>query len=356
MKKEQNYLYPIIKPIGSLCNLSCAYCYYKNRQLGNCLMDDRILESVIKKLLLHNSGYAPFLWHGGEPLLCGIEFYEKAVFFQKKYKKASHKIKNQIQTNATLINNDWVQFFKKHSFGVGTSIDGPKKIHEHFRPNSFDKIMHSLNLLKEAKVGFGCICVVNSYNVKHPLDVYDFLKKNLHQSVSIKPCIEMGENDTLSNFSVEPIDYANFMIQVFDKWFEDDNPDFIIREFENFLMGLIGEQPLLCCNRVNGCQRYFTINYNGDVYTCDSFVNEDYQDYFYGNIGKNSIQEIINSPGAKKSKAVEQKALLDCKQCKWLNICGGGCVNFHTHLSKKYKKQYCLSRKKIIEHLKQSVL
>jgi uncharacterized protein len=355
MKNPQNYLYPIIKPIGSYCNLSCSYCYYKDRHLGEHLMKEKVLEIMIKKLLHHNKGFAPFLWHGGEPLLCGINFYEKAIFFQNKFKTNKHKIQNQIQTNATLINNDWIDFFKKNNFKIGTSIDGPREIHEHFRPNSFDRIMHSLKLLKDANLSFGCICVVNSHNYKYPLAVYDFLKESLHQSVSIKPCIEMAENGQLSKFSVNPIDYAQFMIQIFDKWFEEDNPNFIIREFENFIMGLIGEQPTLCCNRVNGCQRYVTINYNGDVYTCDSFVNDDYQAYFYGNIANEPIQKIMHSNGAKKSHSVETIALLDCKKCKWLNICGGGCINFHTHLSEKYKKQYCSSRKIIIEHLKQFV-
>jgi uncharacterized protein len=318
-------------------------------------MSDEVLATMIKKLLNHNQIFAPFLWHGGEPLLCGIDFYEKVIFFQNKYKTSRHKISNQIQTNGTLINDDWVNFFKKNDFRIGTSIDGPKEIHEVFRPNSFDRIMNNLQLLKEAGLGFGCICVVNSHNYKFPLAIYDFLKKNLHQSVSIKPCIEMAKHNQLSEFSVNPIDYANFMIKIFNKWFEEDNPNFIIREFENIIMGLVGEQPTLCCNRVNGCQRYITINYNGDVYTCDSFVNDDYQEYFFGNIAKESIQEIINSDGAKKSNSIEIAALLDCSRCEWLNICGGGCVNFHTHLSSQYKQQYCLSRKMIIEHLKKFV-
>lgn len=345
-----SYIYPIIKPVGSRCNLKCSYCYYRDRQLGVSLMSDAVLENLIKKLLEYNKDFAPFLWHGGEPLLAGIDFYKRVIALQEKYRQPGHRIKNFIQTNAVLINQEWVDFFKKHDFGVGTSLDGPRDIHEHFRPNSFDQIMEAKQLMWESHVGLGMICVVNSYNVDFPEEVYHFLRESKFSTASIKPCIEMATHGQgIDDVSVDPLHYGEFMVKLFDLWVKDNDPRFMIREFENIMLGLLGAKPILCTNRFDGCLRYVTVNYDGFVYSCDSFVGSSYQEYVYGNVQDSDFYAMIVSEGAQKMIELQKRSLESCSHCQYLMICGGGCGNFRIHLSKEFWNKYCLARRMMIE-------
>jgi uncharacterized protein len=312
-------------------------------------MSNEVLELLIKKLLEYNESYAPFNWHGGEPTLAPISFYEKVIKLQNKHKTKKHRIKNIMQTNGTLLNEEWIKFIKKNNFGVGLSVDGPMEIHETHRPNSFKKIMDSIKLLKKHDVNFGMICVVNSHNVNHPKKVYNFFKELQINAINIKPCISL-KNEKLTDFSVDPIDYTDFMISIFDMWLKDDNPNFKIKQFFNILLTRFDAMPKSCSDRYCDCARYITINEVGNVYSCNDFV-QNYEELSYGNIQESSFHELLNSQNSVLWERQMKQVAKDCKNCEFIKSCGGGCTKIRLHLNKYYNKQYCQSRKKLINYI-----
>jgi uncharacterized protein len=204
--------------------------------------------------------------------------------------------------------------------------------------------------MKAKGLSFGAICVVNSNNVNYPNELYKFFKTYLCDSINIKPCIEM-EGCYLSEYSVKPMAYAAFMNDIFDIWFRDDNPAFMIRQFQNIIMAFLGAEPILCVNKSSACQKFITINHNGDVFSCDAFVGENYKDFLYGNILNCGFKELFTTSNAIALLQMQQAVNLRCSKCRWVNICGGGCTNFQVHLSDKYREEYCNSRKAMFEHI-----
>lgn len=347
-----NSVTAIVEPAGIDCNLRCVYCFYHNlkRQLFQSkLMNDHVLECLIKNMFSYNQRTVRFIWHGGEPTLAPIKFYMKVVELQKKYKKPNHIVKNSIQTNGTLLNEDWIKFFKKNNFGIGLSIDGPKELHDKYRPGSFDRLKKSINLLKKNNMKFGVICVVNSENVKFPKKVYEFFRDLKIGSLSIKPCIDL-ENDELTYFSVNPIDYANFMNKIFDLWMQDDNPNFVIKQFQNVLLPYFKGIPQSCTNQKCACMHYITVDYDGQIYSCDDF-HDDFQNRSYGNITQSNIQSLLESQNANLWKHNVMSINEKCNNCEFIEFCGGGCANMKMHLTEKYNLLYCQSVKIMINYI-----
>jgi uncharacterized protein len=350
MKKE--YLFPIIEPVGTDCNLRCTYCYYnrlERKKKPVKIMDMEVLENLVKELLIYNKNYAPFNWHGGEPTLAPIEFYERVIELQNIYKTSNHRIKNIIQTNGTLLNENWLDFFQKNKFGIGISIDGPLELHEKHRPNSFKRIEKSISLLKERGMRFGTICVVNSYNIQFPEKIYQFLKDMELSSVSIKPCIGM-ENNQLTSFSVDPLDYADFMIKIFNMWLKDDNPSLKIKQFFNILLPYFGGKAKNCSNQYCACMRFVTIDKDGSVYSCNDFI-ENFRDYSYGNICNNNFETLLLSNNAQLWNQQMHDVVKNCHDCQFLKSCGGGCTKMRLYLNKEYDLKYCQAMKKMIKYI-----
>lgn len=312
-------------------------------------MSPTVLERTIKELLIYNQTYAPFNWHGGEPTLAPIEFYEMVVELQNKYKTPQHKIKNIVQTNGTLLNEEWLDFFQKNRFGIGISIDGPMEIHEKYRPDSFKQIKRSVEMLKDRNMGFGVICVVNSYNVQFPKEIYQFFKDMGLSSVNIKPCIAM-QGDGLTSFAVDPMKYANFMIEIFDMWLKDDNPNLMIKQFQNILLAYFGGKVRGCSNKYCDCMRFITIDKDGSVYSCNDFV-EDFKSYSYGNILDKDFNYLLSSSNAQLWNQQMHDVVKDCGDCEFLKSCGGGCTKIRLYLNKEYNLAYCKSMRKMIQYL-----
>ena len=340
-------LYVMVKSVGSVCNLSCDYCYYLEKsklykEAKNHVMSEDLLEKFIDEYI--NSQTMPqvlFTWHGGEPLMRPISFYKKAIELQKKYARG-RTIDNSIQTNGTLITDEWCRFFKENNFLVGVSIDGPQEFHDEYRKNrqgqpSFAKVMKGIELLKKHGVEYNAMAVVNDFNADYPLDFYHFFKEIDCHYIQFTPIVErisqradglslssptQNEKAELTDFSVSPEQWGNFLCAIFDEWVREDVGNYYIQLFDSTLANWIGEQPGVCSMAKN-CGHAGVMEYNGDVYSCDHFV---FPEYKLGNLYSNTLVEMMYSDKQTKFGEVKSKTLpTQCKECEFLFACNGEC-------------------------------
>ncbi len=366
------------KPIGSVCNLNCTYCYYLEKQklypkAKDFRMDDALLESFVKQYI--ESQEVPivnFVWQGGEPTILGLSFYQKAIAFQKKY-AGQKKIENSLQTNGTLLDDAWCQFFKEHNFLIGVSIDGPKEIHDRHRPTkaggiSFDKVIAGIHLLKKHKVEFNTLSVVHNDNVHYPLEIYRFLKDIGSGFIQFIPIVErntkyirddeltlIGPNSQLeasvSEWSVKPEDYGKFLITIFDEWVRNDVGRYFVQIFDVTLANWVGEKPGLCVFS-ESCGDAVVLEHNGDVYSCDHFV---YPQYKLGNIRETSLRTLTQSANQYafgKNKLVKLPNY--CIKCDYRFACLGECPKhrFETTPDGEYGLNYlCSAYKEFFSHV-----
>jgi Arylsulfatase regulator (Fe-S oxidoreductase) len=340
-------LYVMVKSVGSVCNLSCDYCYYLEKsklykEAKNHVMSEELLEKFIDEYI--NSQTMPqvlFTWHGGEPLMRPISFYKKAVELQKKYARG-RAIDNSIQTNGTLLTDEWCRFFKENNFLVGVSIDGPQEFHDEYRKNrqgqpSFAKVMKGIELLKKHGVEYNAMAVVNDFNADYPLDFYHFFKEIDCHYIQFTPIVErisqradglslsspiQNEKAELTDFSVSPEQWGNFLCAIFDEWVREDVGNYYIQLFDSTLANWIGEQPGVCSMAKN-CGHAGVMEYNGDVYSCDHFV---FPEYKLGNLYSNTLVEMMYSDKQTKFGEAKSKTLPEqCKECEFLFACNGEC-------------------------------
>lgn len=336
----------MLKPAGSLCNLRCKYCYYfeKNQlyqQDKNHVITDALLEKFIKDYI--ESQVSPevlFTWHGGETLMRPIAFYEKALELQKFYGRGRH-IENCIQTNGTLITEEWCKFFKKNAFLVGVSIDGPQEFHDEYRKTvgggpSFQKVMKGIRLLNKHGVEWNALAVVNDFNVDYPLDFYHFFKEIGCHYIQFTPIVErivtrsdgltlapgMTEGGEITDFSVTPEQWGDFLCTIFDEWVRNDVGNYYVQLFDATLANWVGVTPGICSMSEN-CGHAGVMEYNGDVYSCDHFV---YPEYKLGNLKEKTLYEMMNSAKQMEfAKNKKQRLPQQCKECKFLFACHGEC-------------------------------
>ena len=336
----------MLKPAGSLCNLRCKYCYYfeKNQlyqQDKNNVITDALLEKFIKDYI--ESQVSPevlFTWHGGETLMRPIAFYEKALELQKFYGRGRH-IENCIQTNGTLITEEWCKFFKKNAFLVGVSIDGPQEFHDEYRKTagggpSFQKVMKGIRLLNKHGVEWNALAVVNDFNVDYPLDFYHFFKEIGCHYIQFTPIVErivtrsdgltlapgMTEGGEITDFSVTPEQWGDFLCTIFDEWVRNDVGNYYVQLFDATLANWVGVTPGICSMSEN-CGHAGVMEYNGDVYSCDHFV---YPEYKLGNLKEKTLYEMMNSAKQMEfAKNKKQRLPQQCKECKFLFACHGEC-------------------------------
>ena len=339
-------MYIMLKPAGSLCNLRCKYCYYfeKNQlyqQDKNNVITDALLEKFIKDYI--ESQISPevlFTWHGGETLMRPIAFYEKALELQKFYGRGRH-IENCIQTNGTLITEEWCKFFKKNAFLVGVSIDGPQEFHDEYRKTagggpSFQKVMKGIRLLNKHGVEWNALAVVNDFNVDYPLDFYHFFKEIGCHYIQFTPIVErivtrsdgltlapgMTEGGEITDFSVTPEQWGDFLCTIFDEWVRNDVGNYYVQLFDATLANWVGVTPGICSMSEN-CGHAGVMEYNGDVYSCDHFV---YPEYKLGNLKEKTLYEMMNSAKQMEfAKNKKQRLPQQCKECKFLFACHGEC-------------------------------
>ena len=341
------------KPVGSICNLDCKYCYYLEKtnlypQDEKHFMTIDLLESYVESYIKASSTEEViFTWHGGEPLLQKIEFYQKAVEFQQKYGAIyRRRISNSLQTNGTIMNDEWASFFAQHHFLIGISLDGPGILHDHYRTTkngkpTFNEVMTGLHFLKKHKVDYNILATVNSFNVKRPLEVYEFFKAIDARYIQFTPIVERKihntnpKNDiqlaspsisnneaTVTEWSVDALEYGEFLIAIFDEWVKEDVGEFFVTNFDAMLANWYGAEPPTCVF-AKKCGHAVAMEYNGDVYSCDHYV---FSDYKLGNIKNSTLETLLNLPeqiqfgNDKKDKLPRQ-----CKECDFLFACNGEC-------------------------------
>lgn len=339
-------LYVMTKPVGAVCNLACDYCYYLEKanlykDISKHVMSDELLEKFIREYI--GSQTMPqvlFTWHGGETLMRPLSFYKRVMELQQKY-AGGRTIDNCIQTNGTLLTDEWCEFFKKNNWLVGVSIDGPQEFHDEYRKNrqgrpSFTKVMQGIHLLKKHGVEWNALAVVNDFNADYPLDFYHFFKEIDCHYIQFTPIVErisphadgrhlaspLQEDERLADFSVSPEQWGNFLCILFDEWVRQDVGNFFIQLFDSTLANWVGAQPGVC-TMAKTCGHAGVMEFNGDVYSCDHFV---FPEYKLGNIHEKTLVEMMYSERQMKFGQMKQDSLpRQCKECEFLFACNGEC-------------------------------
>jgi serine-type anaerobic sulfatase-maturating enzyme len=321
-----------LKPAGSRCNLACDYCYYRDKDslfpasLSPC-MDESVLEAVIVQHRDVSPGpEIQFSWHGGEPTVLGLDYFRRIVELQRQLIPPDRTVLNGIQTNGTLLDEEWARFLSEESFYVGISLDGPREIHDTFRRgrdrlSSFEKTMHGLSLLKRFGVGHEILCVVSAANDGHPLAVYRFFKDLGVSFISLLPLVEPPES-MFQERSVTAERWGDFLCVIFDEWKREDIGKVKIQIFEEAMRPAIGLDHILCIFKKT-CGRVPVIESNGDFFSCDHFVDEDHR---LENILENPLGTLMESPAQLSFGRAKWETLPRyCRECEVLESCFGGC-------------------------------
>lgn len=340
-------LYVMLKPAGAHCNLACKYCYYleKNKLYPTAqrhLMSDEMLEQFTREYIeAQTMNQVLFTWHGGEPLLRSIDFYRKALSLQQKY-AGGKRIDNVIQTNGTLLTDEWCEFFAQNHWLVGISIDGPQPDHDHYRLTaagkpSWKKVMQGIKLLKKHGVEWNAMAVVNAYNANHPLEFYRFFKENGCQFLQFTPIVErltrhengrtlasLADKDEipLSEASVAPEQWGYFLCAIFDEWVRKDVGKIFVEIFDCTLANWMGISPGICAYSKE-CGHAGVMEHNGDVYSCDHFV---FPEYKLGNIRDHSLIDMLYGEQQQEFSRLKHSSLpRQCKECDMEFACHGEC-------------------------------
>ncbi len=341
-KLHPSHLIPfhiMLKPRGSICNLDCKYCYFLSKERlypgSQFRMDTELLETYTRQYIEAQPGpQITFAWQGGEPTLMGLDFFRQAVAFQQKYARPGVKIGNSLQTNGVLLDAEWCRFLKENGFLVGISIDGPRDLHDAYRVDkggapTFDRVMRGLRLLQEHDVDFNVLTTVHAANAAHPLRVYRFLRDEVKtQFMQFIPIVER-DNDTgfqeghrVTGRSVQARQYGDFLVAIFDEWVRRDVGRVFVQIFDVALAAWTGQEPALCIFRET-CGDALAMEHNGDLYSCDHYVEPD---YLLGNIQDKEIIELVPSEPQRQFGQAKRDTLPEyCRQCDVRFVCNGGC-------------------------------
>ena len=343
------------KPIGPLCNLDCKYCFYLEKEKlfptnENFKMTDDVLESYIRQYIEHQDvSEVSFAWQGGEPTLLGVDFFRKIVSLQKKY-AAGKAITNAIQTNGTLLDDAWGAFLVENQFLVGLSIDGPPKLHDTYRVDkkggaTYARVLGGLRVLKKHRVDFNTLTVVNRVNSRKPLEVYRFLRDIGSGFIQFIPLVERladaeatqlgldlavppradeegSRRMPVTDWSVEPKQFGEFLCTIFDEWVRHDIGRTYVQIFDVTLGNTVGQGGGLCVFSEK-CGTALAMEHNGDVFSCDHFV---YPRYKLGNVLNQSLGGMVSSAeqrrfGQDKSDTLPRY----CRACEVRHLCHGEC-------------------------------
>ncbi|MBG0786694.1 MAG: SPASM domain-containing protein [Anaerolineaceae bacterium] len=349
-----------IVKISGVCNLSCKYCYYLTRRPNeyNNIIKSDLLESFLWQTA-NLSDDVQIIWHGGEPLLAGIDFFTHVLEIQEMISRRKQTVfHNKIQTNATLINEQWINIFLRGNFGIGISLDGSKIINDVYRKTnqgkgSFDLVMNGIEKLKDHQIHFSILSVVSKANLGKENEIFDFYREQNFDRFDFLPCVEIDQRKNVCeycDYSLQAGDYSSFMIQMFDRWFTLDNPSISIRFFEEVLFALLGNSAGLC--HLSGtCGNYITMNFDGSIFPCDNFIGVD--ELSFGNIQQDALSKIIFGPKRNKFISSIGKIRKECEGCEFWNICKGGCSYYSYFINKQFTSEnfFCNDRKLIFAHI-----
>jgi uncharacterized protein len=372
------------KPAGPACNLRCKYCFYLEKEAlfpaaEQYRMSDEVLEAYIRgncKANRSNPSGVLFTWQGGEPTLMGLEFYQKALELQKKYANGM-QVTNSLQTNGTLLDDNWCAFLARNKFLVGLSLDGPAFLHDQYRIDAkgrptHESVMRAVGFLRKHGVEFNVLACVNRETARHPLDVYHFFKENNIQFIQFIPVVERmpdeaacelglklarpsGSNQEITDWTVEPESLGDFYSKIFDEWVRNDVGQTFIMNFEWAIFShFAGNGPV--CYLSKHCGNCCIVEHNGDVYSCDHYV---YPEYKLGNVFTDDIREMVNSEKQRDWGSQKEKNLPgECQWCEVFSMCRGGCPK-HRFVGNENgttgSNYLCAGYKKFYRHIKKYI-
>ena len=382
--REPQGIHIMAKPIGPVCNLKCEYCFYLEKQAlfpkdEKYRMSDKVLSAYVTKYITSQpTPEVEFVWQGGEPTLLGLDFFKRAIELQRPYRDQKI-IKNSLQTNGTLLTDEWCVFLKKHNFLVGISLDGPKEIHDRYRRDrggnaTFDKVMRGLKLLQKHGVEYNVMACVAKETAYRPLEVYHFFKEQGVEFIQFFPIIErladkktkqsqlqlagpsaldkVEKNTRVTPWTVEPEKYGDFLIAIFDEWVRNDVGKTNIMNFEWALNAWIGN-PSPVCTYAQQCGKSVIVEHNGDVYACDHCM---YPQYKLGNIVEDNPMKMVEKSIAQGFGVSKETALPRwCRECEVLKACWGGCPKHRfakTHYDEPGLHYLCAGYKKFFLYIR----
>jgi uncharacterized protein len=380
----------MVKPTGPICNLCCDYCYYlsKEQLLGQAddwRISDEVLETFIRQYIEgQNYREVVFSWQGGEPTLLGIDFFERVVELEKKYCPSHMRCENDLQTNGTLIDDEWCTFLKENDFLVGLSIDGPRELHDHYRRDrkgegSFDRVIRAARLLRKHDVSFATLSCVNRLTAQHPLEVYRFLRDEIRSPrMQFIPIVEpkqfrnvapqhwastempiMGSpaalpgspDSVVEDWSVDPDEFGEFLCTIFDEWYEKDLGTVYVHYFEAAVEVWMGRVSPLCTFGPM-CGKGVALEHDGSVYACDHYV---YPEYRLGNILERPIEDLVLSEEQEWFGTNKERQLPGfCRNCEYEFACFGECPKnrfIRSPFGEKGLNYLCSGWKRFFEHI-----
>lgn len=351
------------KTVSNYCNMTCKYCYFNgtaDKKPEEIRIPNSILEKFIKEYMQAINGVAAMMWQGGEPMLAGLDFFQKVVSLQGTYAKPNTTISNSIQTNGTLITDQWAEFFKQYDFLVGVSIDGPREIHDKNRimgkggKGTFDVIMKGVDILRKHNVDFNILTVLSEDNVEKAEELMSFYHTEGFDFVQFIPCMDFKAQEAEKRpvYKITAQQYGQFLCEAFDVWYNEAKPKISVRFFDNLLLAYLGREQEMCTHRTT-CPKTIILEQNGDAFPCDFYMSKEWK---IGNIKENTLAEILNHENYKRFMALKPNLPEQCKNCEYLHLCYGGCPRNRVWclteieadvFCHSYKMIYCHSEEKL---------
>jgi len=329
----------MVKPTGALCNLNCEYCFFLKKAglypESKFHMSEEVHDAYITQLFsAHRGSPVTVAWQGGEPTLMGLDFFKRSIKFQKSIVRPGVTVENTFQTNGILLDDEWCRFFHKNNFLIGLSLDGPKELHDVYRKDrggkgSFDRVMKAVRLLQKHKVEFNILCTVNSKNADQPLEVYRFFRDKARTPyIQFIPIVERDnetgyqEGSRVTERSVKPAQYGRFLTEIFDEWVKRDVGKTFVLNFDGALAGWLDMAGTVCIFGPT-CGLGVALEDNGDLYSCDHFVEPK---YFLGNILETPLPELVASEKQRRFGLDKRDTLPRyCQKCEFVFVCNGEC-------------------------------
>jgi uncharacterized protein len=348
----------LIKPASADCNLRCGYCFYLDRrdlypETSQHRMSDEMLEALIRGYMATNQAQYVFAWQGGEPGLMGLDFYRRVVELQERYGRESAGVANAMQTNAMLLDDEFARHLARYRFLVGASLDGPPDIHDRYRCNALGKgshadVLRGISRLKRHGVPFNILTLVSDANVRRGREVYRYLRDEGFLFQQYIPCVEFAETGRLQAFSISGEAWGDFLCDIYEEWGKGDTHEVSVRFFDAILSLLVDGRSTVC-HMAQDCSKYFVVEYNGDVYPCDFFVQRDLR---LGNLRERSWQELLQHPVYRRFGSRKIDWHKTCAACPYLLLCAGDCPKHRTNGGQRSPtlSSLCIGYRRFFDH------
>ena len=344
----------LIKPASADCNQACGYCFY--RRVGKVYpktaehrMTSQVLDALVRRYLALRLPHTVFCWQGGEPTLAGLAFYREAVALMQAHGRGGQSVTNALQTNGLLLDAEWCRFLSQYRFLVGVSLDGPADLHDHYRgQGTHDRVLRAIRCMAENHVEFNALAVVNDLTARHAGRIYRYFRELGIQYMQFIPCVESDAAGKAEPYSVTAEAYGDFLCELFDCWLPDARSGVSARLFDALLAHAVTGRSGLCYLD-HGCGNYFVVEYNGDAYPCDFFVDESWR---LGNVLTTPFETLYERGRAREFRALRHRLPADCESCPWKDLCRGGCLKDRARIGGQYGgvSYFCKAYRRLFAH------